>query len=314
MTFHDPREVRKQRAAAPVFLVFGLLFLVLGFLSGREPLRLKREGVSAPGTVIKLVAGVTSNGGSAKHAVVRFTAADGALIQFQDRMGSNPPMYRAGEPVRVLYRPDAPARSAIVDRGFWNLAPAFFLAIMGLVLGAVGVSMRLQPPPTGEVAAPVPATAPVPRDAASDAGTSVAQTTQGSKHALLWTLALSAVAVALIVAPPNHKTGDAALGVLLCVMAGLVAALRAIVNIAANVFFAGFGAVVATRSGAARGLDVDGPAAAWAACADDSPRLRSLRLRYTHFRRALWATGMVMLLGGITLMGLNLLTRAGAGT
>lgn len=235
MTMHDPREVRKRRAFAPLLMLFGLLFLAAGALGGRQMLSLEHGRASASGTVIKLV----------------------------------------------------------------SLLPALAFGGMGLLLLALGVSMRMQAVPAGAAAAPV---APTPQAPPREV-----------RHARLWTLALAGVALALIVAPPNHKTGDAALGVLLCVLAALVGAVGVVLNALASVLFAGYGAVVATRSGSARGLDVESPVAAWAAGADNSPRLRSLQLGYAHLRRALWVTTTLLLLLGIVLMGMTALTQARSG-
>ena len=300
MTAHrDPREVKKQRVFGSLLAFFGLLFLVVGFLSGREPLRLKYSGMPAAGTVVKLAASSAGNG-NGRHAVVRFAALNGDSIQFEDGVGASPPLYRVGDPVKVLYRTDSPASSAIVDRGIWNLLPAFIFAALGLVCLSLGLSMRLQrlpdPLPGTRLMAAGPATA-----------ASVPVSDWSPRHPRLWAIALSALAVALLFAPPSHKTGDAAMGALLCVLAGVVALLGAAVNVVASVLIAGLRTAVAARSGFSRGLDAGDSGAAWAAAADDSPRLQVLLSRYAHFRRSLWVTGIVMLLMGDAIMGIEFL-------
>ena len=299
MTAHrDPREVKKQRVFGSLLAFFGLLFLVVGFLSGREPLRLKHNGMSAAGTVVKLTVSSTGNG-NGRHAVVRFAALNGDSIQFEDGVGASPPLYRVGDPVRVLYRTDSPARSAIVDRGIWNLLPAFIFAALGLVCVSLGLSMRLQ-----RLSDPLPGTSLM---AAGATAASLPVSDWSPRHPRLWAIALSALAVALLFAPPSHKTGDAAMGALLCVLAGVVALLGAAVNAVASVLIAGLRTAVAARSGFSRGLDAGDSGAAWAAAADDSPRLQVLLSRYAHFRRSLWVTGIVMLLMGDATMGIEFL-------
>jgi hypothetical protein len=311
LALHNPQEVRKQRAAAPLFVMFGLLFIVVGALSGQGPLQLKRVGLSAPGTVVNLVVHAAPKSGSNSHAVVRFAASDGNSIQFEDGLGSSPPLYRVGETVRVLYRPDSPAKSAILDRGIWNLLPLFVFSGGGLLLLALGVSMGLQPQPALDAVAPGGIAISVRSTDPSPWSAQLQQASAPPGH-WRWALALSVVALALVFAPPSHKTGDSALGVLLCVLAGLVAAFYAVASLVATFLLAGLAAAVATRAGAAQGLGEASSVADWAAAADQSPTLQSWRLRYAHFRRALWLTGMTMLVGGIALMGRGLLTHIAA--
>jgi len=296
-----------------MLVLFALLLVVVGALSAREPLQLRRDGVSAAGTVVALVARPMSDkGGSVQHAVVRFPASSGGdAIQFEDRMGASPPMYRVGESVRVLYLADSPARSAIVDRGVWNLLPALLLATGGLLLLAMGLSMWLQRPLAGEAAVTGASAAAVARvGRAAEAASQVPQAGSAPRHPRLWAVALSVVALVLVFAPPSDKTGNAALGVVLCVMAGVVAAFRVAVTLVAGVAFAGLRTAVAARSGMARGLGPDDPATAWEAAADESPRLRTASLHYEHFRRALWVIGMILLVIGVALMGIEFLKHA----
>jgi len=53
-------------------------------------------------------------------------------------------MYRVGEEVRVLYLARAPAASAIIDHGVWNLLPMFILETGGLAFLRMGLSMWWQ--------------------------------------------------------------------------------------------------------------------------------------------------------------------------
>ncbi|HEY4039131.1 MAG TPA: DUF3592 domain-containing protein [Burkholderiaceae bacterium] len=304
-TLRDP-QVRKQRVFGSLLSFFGLLFLVVGILSGREPLHLKHTGASAPGIVVKLVSRSTSNGGNGLHAVVRFAVSNGDSIQFEDGVGASPPLYRVGEAVQVLYRADSPARSAIVDRGIWNLLPAFIFAAIGLVCLSFGLSMRRRRVPAATDAPAASHAAP----ASPVVPASVPASDRSPRHPRLWAIALSVIALALAFAPPSHKTGDAATGVLLCVSAALVAAFGAAVDVVAGVVFAGLRTAVAARSGFARGLDAGDSGAAWAAAAGDSPRLQVLFSRYAHFKRGLWFAGIVMLMMGDAIMGMAFLTHA----
>jgi hypothetical protein len=90
-----------------------LLALAASYVVSREQAFI-RTAARANGTVVDLARERDSDGGSAYYPVIRFETVDGRAITFQSRAGSNPPSWEVGEPVDVLYRPDAPddARTA----------------------------------------------------------------------------------------------------------------------------------------------------------------------------------------------------------
>jgi hypothetical protein len=69
--------------------------------------------VAADGVVVDLSQSVDEDG-STYFPVVRFVAPDGQVVRFESGIGSNPPDYRVGDPVRVLYDPSNP-RTARLD-------------------------------------------------------------------------------------------------------------------------------------------------------------------------------------------------------
>jgi hypothetical protein len=98
-------------------------------------------GVRAPGVVQSLERG---SSGSALYPVVRFVTDGGDTIRFRDAGGSNPSLYRIGDPVTVLYRA-SDTKSATIDHGLWNsLVPGLVLSFGG-ILCAVGVWGLVKP-------------------------------------------------------------------------------------------------------------------------------------------------------------------------
>lgn len=72
--------------------------------------------------------------------VVRFLTANGKTIQFDTSFRSNPPAYRVGETVRVVYLPEEPERPAV--RGFLSLwMGPMILGFIGAIFTAVGAGM-----------------------------------------------------------------------------------------------------------------------------------------------------------------------------
>ena len=65
--------------------------------------------------------------------MVSFVTRGGDAIRFRDATGSNPPAYRVGDHVTVLYL-ENDSESTTIDRGVWNwLIPALMLLFGGLL-------------------------------------------------------------------------------------------------------------------------------------------------------------------------------------
>jgi hypothetical protein len=270
----------------------GLALIFAGTSFGVQLVRLAYGAVPATGTVVDLVSRRVGAGATTQHAVVRFSADDGRTVQFEDSVGTSPPMYRVGEQIRILYVPGAPEARPLVDHGLTGLLPTLLIGLPGLVCALLGLSLFIhRPGPSPAAGAP-----------ASVRGLGLPGAAPGAesapRHRRALVLVLVALAVALPFAPPSHKTGDAAVGVLLCLLAAVVAVLGALIDIPARVALAGLEAAAATRAGSSRGLDVGDSGADWAAAARDSPRLQALLLRYSHWRSALRTTAILLLLGG----------------
>ena len=68
-----------------------------------------------------------------------YTDGHGRKVAFRDSVGTNPPMYRAGQGVTVLYAPGEEAW-AVVDRGLWNWLPSVILYLLGGAVFAGGLA------------------------------------------------------------------------------------------------------------------------------------------------------------------------------
>jgi hypothetical protein len=98
----------------------------------------------AEGTVIRLIEVSSSSGSPTYKPVVSFTAADGRERQFASRVSSNPPSYRPGEKVSVLYAVTDPGNAAI--NGFLALwFGPLLVGGIGAVLFSIGAGVILVP-------------------------------------------------------------------------------------------------------------------------------------------------------------------------
>jgi hypothetical protein len=127
------RNQALQRRWAPVLLVVGVTLLGLSYYLGHNLVHLETTGLRAPGIVQSLERSAPDSHGSTYHPVVSFVTRGGDAIRFRDATGSNPPAYRVGDHVTVLYL-ENDSESTTIDRGIWNwLIPALVLLFGGLL-------------------------------------------------------------------------------------------------------------------------------------------------------------------------------------
>ena len=129
------------RKAAPWLIAFGVGLLAVSVHVGRVTYELMTAGQRGAGTVVALES-VSSGDSSTYHPVVRFTDGAGEVRQFRDSAGSNPPSYRSGESVKVLYLAENPQKTATIDRGVWNWLAPGLLVTFGAVLVLAGFRSR----------------------------------------------------------------------------------------------------------------------------------------------------------------------------
>jgi Protein of unknown function (DUF3592) len=129
---------RQASKAAPIVGVFAVILFVVGVCQSVKIARLEATGLRAQGEVVRLKGESSSSdhGGYSYYPIVRFKAEQNTRVEFKDSVGSNPPSYRVGDKVTVLYLAGNPSQEAIIDRGaFWNWAiPALLFAGAVLLL------------------------------------------------------------------------------------------------------------------------------------------------------------------------------------
>jgi hypothetical protein len=140
---------RKQRITGlivtPILVLLGIAVFALGAHLGRTFFLLQSTGEHVRGTVLFCELKKTLHG-SSYYPVVQFATRTGMAVQFQDKMGSNPPAYREGEPVTVLYFPTFPQQSATIDRGVLNWIAPGALCVGGTFLTIMAIGARLGAP------------------------------------------------------------------------------------------------------------------------------------------------------------------------
>ncbi|MEH2587088.1 DUF3592 domain-containing protein [Bradyrhizobium sp. AZCC 1721] len=128
----DP-AVFLSRIAKFVLIPVGLLLLLGAGFSVWSTKTWIARAIETSGSVIEMVRLRDSEDKGYLFApVVRFQTRDGRTIEFQSGLRSNPPAYRTGQTVSVLYDPDVPESAAI--RGVFSL---WLMPIIVAFIGAV---------------------------------------------------------------------------------------------------------------------------------------------------------------------------------
>ena len=140
------RQDRTNRFGSPILLVAGVGLMLLGIHLHKQTGTFLEKAVRARGTVVGMVRSGTSD--SVTSAPIVQFEHEGRRYRFQDSVGSNPPAWRSGDAVDVLYDPSQPA-DARIDRGGWNrliplLVAAFgaLLCLAAIVVYRTGVATR----------------------------------------------------------------------------------------------------------------------------------------------------------------------------
>jgi len=134
------RQQKTLKIVGPVFLLFGIGATVGAIYLGVQRYDFLEKSVSAYGTVVDMHIS-RSNDGSSYYPVVEFSPSGSfEVFTFRHDVGSNPPSYRRGEQVDVLYLPDNP-EDAIIDAGLFNWAAPVFVILFGIVFTAAGFSI-----------------------------------------------------------------------------------------------------------------------------------------------------------------------------
>jgi hypothetical protein len=140
-------QLKNYKFAKPLLSILSAGLLCIGVYEGFRVARLEATGFRADGEVVRLNEQYSSgsHGGSySYYPVVRYKTEKNTTIEFKDSVGSNPPSYRRGDKVTVLYLENDPKGEAIIDRGlFWNWAiPGILLLAAGFVAWAAIAMLR----------------------------------------------------------------------------------------------------------------------------------------------------------------------------
>lgn len=120
-----------RRLGKFAFIPLGVLLLLGAAWAVSSTRTWLAHAVEVEGRVIEMVRPRDSdNTGYLFAPVVRFQTVEGATVEFESGLRTNPPAYKKGQTVTVLYDPDEPRYAKI--RGFF---PLWF---MPLILGFIG--------------------------------------------------------------------------------------------------------------------------------------------------------------------------------
>jgi len=89
------------------------------------------------GTVILNLYKADSEGGGGYTPVFEFRTLQGKKVEFSGNLQTNPPQFKVGQTVEVLYDPEDP-EEARINRGFNLYFVPAFLGLFGLVFGGMG--------------------------------------------------------------------------------------------------------------------------------------------------------------------------------
>jgi hypothetical protein len=123
-----------------VFSLLGGLFVMIGvflFIRTRSFIGKARE---VRGRVIEMVYSSGSEDGGGYSPIYQFKTFEGQDIEVQDGISSNPPQFKVGQEIQVLYDPDNPRKARI--KKWMNL---YFTSVLfgglGLIFGSVGIGL-----------------------------------------------------------------------------------------------------------------------------------------------------------------------------
>lgn len=123
-----------------VFALVGVGALVGAGMSAHTACQVSADGVIAQGEVVSLKRERSSGRRGSRtsyYPVFRFTSQDGREYRVKHNQGSNPPAWKKGEKVELIYLPDNPETA--VPNTFWGkYAFPFILAIFGTAFTVMG--------------------------------------------------------------------------------------------------------------------------------------------------------------------------------
>ncbi len=125
-----------------LFFVLGVAMLIGTYFLFKSTNEFLAKAISTEGKVIELVrkkSGNSSNNSISYHPLVSFVDQEGYNSEFLSSSGSNPPAYKVGEKVEILYNPESPLDAKINSFSpLWGgVAITGFLGTTFTLLGGV---------------------------------------------------------------------------------------------------------------------------------------------------------------------------------
>jgi hypothetical protein len=139
-----------------MLIFIGLVFTLIGFgilISGIFAIfKVRRQLAGSAKAMGKVLALGTISGqrGYLYCPQVEFAIPNGQTFRFQSEVGSQPPAYQVGQPVRVVYQITSPTKAEIDSPANLWFAPGCMLlmglsfSFLGLVLLSFGVFIQLK--------------------------------------------------------------------------------------------------------------------------------------------------------------------------
>ena len=119
-----------------IFPAVGLLLIAIAVIILIRTILFLIRSQKVKGTIVRM-AYYSNSKGSSYNPVFSFTTTDGRTIEAEDSLGSNPPQFRVGQSVNVLYDPNNPNRARINKWSNLYFVP-LLLGGMGLCFSCVG--------------------------------------------------------------------------------------------------------------------------------------------------------------------------------
>jgi hypothetical protein len=123
------------------FIPIGLMLVLGAAWTGWSTKTWVSHAIEVKGSVIEMVrVRDREDTGHMFAPVVRFQTIEGGTVEFESGLRTNPPAYRTGQTVSVLYDPDEPRSAAI--HGFLSLwLMPIILGFIGTIFLVVGTAM-----------------------------------------------------------------------------------------------------------------------------------------------------------------------------
>ena len=124
-----------------VFSLVGGLLLAIGLFIWIRTRSFINSSQETKGTVVRMLYSSDSDG-SGYAPVFKFTTITGQSVEVAEKVYSNPPQFREGQVIDILYDPQNPYRARVKKWSTLYFVP-LLLGGMGVVFGGIGVLLLI---------------------------------------------------------------------------------------------------------------------------------------------------------------------------